>query len=151
MEHLSWETIEYLHSKKSMDWYWIVGAVAISFALVAVILNNLIFGILIIIAAFTLALFASKPPQILKVEINTAGIDLNNTHHPYGELESFWIEQNDPNPKIILKSKKVFMPFITIFIEDVPVDELHVILSHYLKEEKHVEPFLEKLLVYLGF
>ncbi len=151
MERISWQTIEYLHSKKSADWYWIVGAVAISIAVISIILNNLIFGILIIVAAFTLALFASKPPRVLDVEIGNHGVSLNHLYHPYSELDSFWIEIDDPHPKIILKSKKVLAPFTTIFIEDIPPEEIHGILSRNLREEKHVEPFLEKLLVHLGF
>lgn len=151
MDRLSWQTVEYLHSKKTTDWYWIVGAITISIALIAIIFNNLIFGILIIVASFTLSLFASKPPQTINVEIDHSGVSLNHVFHPYTELESFWIETEDHNPKIIIKSKKVLSPFITIFIENVHPDDIHQVLSQYLREEKHVEPFLEKLLVYLGF
>lgn len=151
MEKLSWQTIEYLHSKKTADWYWIVGAITVSVALIAIILNNIIFAILIIVASFTLSLFASKPPELINVDIGSSGINLNHIYHPYSELESFWIELEDHHPKIIIKSKKVFATFITIFIEDVPPEEIHEILSRHLPEEKHVEPFLVKLLEYLGF
>lgn len=151
MEKLTWQTIEYLHSKKTSDWYWIVGAITVSIALIAIILNNIIFAILIIVASFTLVLFASKPPEILDVEISTAGIHLNEVYYPYSELESFWIELQDQHPKIIIKSKKVFATYITIFIEDVPPEEIHDLLRRHLPEEKHVEPFLVKLLEHLGF
>ncbi len=134
MDRLSWQTIEYLHSKKSTDWYWIVGAITVSIAIIAIILNNIIFAILIVVASFTMTLFASRPPQVLDVEISNSGLSLNHIHHTYSELESFWVELNDPNPKIIFKSKKVFMPFIVIFLEDMDPEEIHSVLSKLVKK-----------------
>ena len=151
MEKLSWQTVEYLHQEKTADWYWIVGIVTISIAVITIILNNIIFGILIIVSSFTLSLFASRKPDLVKVEINSMGVTVGNTKYPYNHLQSFWIETREHTPKILLKSQKVFMPFIVIFIEDVDPEEVHSLLSKYLPEEEHTEPLLEKLLVYLGF
>ena len=151
MEKISWHTIEYPHQEKNVDWYWIVGIVTLSIAVIAIIFNNLIFAILIIVCSFTLSLFASKKPEVVKVEINYFGVTFGKTHYPYAHLDSFWVETREHTPKIILKSKKVFMPFIVIFIEEVPEEKVHEILLKYLPEHEHVEPFLEKLLIYFGF
>ena len=148
---LSWKTIEYLHSEKTRDWYWIVAIITVSIALVSIILNNLIFAILIIISSFTLSLFASRRPEIIDVEIDNVGLSVGPTEYPYKELESFWVETREANPKIILKSKKVFSPFIVVLIHDVEIEEIHKALLQHLPEEEHVEPFLEKLLIYFGF
>jgi hypothetical protein len=153
MEKISWTTIEYLHSHKTTDWYWIVGAVAVSIAIISIIFNNIIFAILILVAAFTLAMFASRPPQEIPVEISGAGILVNRTLYPYTELDSFWIELNEVHPKMIIKSKRLLMHYIVVFLDpsEASPEEVHGMLSRYLREEHHSEPFLEKLLVYLGF
>lgn len=152
MEKISWQTIEYLHTEKTSDWYWMVAIITISIALVAIILNNLIFALLIIVSSFTLTLFASRKPEIVNIELSNAGVSVGKNHYPYKELDSFWIETREPNYRILLKSKKVFMPFIVIFIEEeVSPEEIHVHLSRYLPEEEHTEPLLEKLLIYFGF
>ena len=151
MEKLSWHTHEYLHSEKSVDWYWIVGIVTVSIAVIAIILNNIIFAILIIVSAFVLVLFASKKPEIIEVVIDNTGIDVGRAQYSYKELDSFWIETREHKHKIVLKSHKTLMPFIVVYIEEVPAEKIHSVLSRYLKEEEHVEPFLEKLMVYLGF
>src|SRR3989339_740914 len=91
-ETISWETIEYLHREKTNDWYWIVGIITVSVALIAIILNNVIFAILIIVSSFTLSLFASKKPEIITIEIGETGITVGKNNYPYKELESFWIE-----------------------------------------------------------
>lgn len=153
MEKLSWNTIEYLHQEKTTDWYWIVGIVTISIAIISIILNNIIFAILILVSSFTLMLFASRPPSEVEVDIDDLGIRVGNTIYPYKHLESFWVETRENNDRILLKSKKLFMPLIIIFIEENQVrpGDVRGILLKHLPEEEHAEPFLEKLLVYLGF
>jgi hypothetical protein len=151
MEKLSWETIEYLHKEKTSDWYWIVGIITLSIAVISIILNNVIFAILIIISSFTLSLFASKKPEIITVEIDNTGVTVGKNKHVYKDFDSFWIETRDAYPRILLKSKKIFMPFVMVLIEDVEPEEIHNLLSRYLPEEEHTEPLLEKLLLYFGF
>ncbi len=151
MEKISWQTLEYLHKDKTADWYWIVGIITLSIALIAVILNNVIFAILIIVSSFTLSLFASKKPDVITIKIDSGGITVGKTHHTYKSLDSFWVETREHYPKILIKSKKVFMPYIVIFIEDFSPEEVREELLKYLPEEEHLEPFLEKLLMYFGF
>ncbi len=151
MGKLSWQTSEYLYKEKTNDWYWIVGIVTVSIALVAIILNNIIFGILIIVSSFTLSLFASKKPAIIKINIDNSGVNFGKTHYIYRNLDSFWVETRENYPRVLLKSKKVLMPYIVIYIEDVSPEEVRKELLKYLPEEEHTEPFLEKLLLYLGF
>ncbi len=153
MDKLSWNTIEYLHQEKTTDWYWIVGIVALSIAIIATIMNNIIFAILILISSFTLALFASKKPLEVEVDVDDMGVRIGKTLYPYRNLDSFWVETRENNDRILLKSKKLFMPLIIIFIEETQVrpGDVRALLLKHLPEEEHSEPFLEKLLVYLGF
>lgn len=151
MDKITWQTTEYFHTHKTSDWYWIVGIVTISFALIAIILNNLIFGILILVAGFTLSLFAARRPGVVNVEISNSGITFAGKYHAYGTLESFWVETQEGHPRIFLKSKEIFSPYTVIFIEDEDPEMIHHLLSSKLKEEKHTESLLEKIMMYLGF
>ncbi len=151
MRKLSWETAEYYHTEKTADWYWIVAIVTITVAIVSIILNDLIFAILIIVSSFILSLFAARRPNLMKVELDDNGITFGKTNYPYSYLESFWVETREIHPKILVKSKKMLMHLIAIFIEEVPPEEVREFLKQHLPEEEHHEPFLEKLLIYLGF
>jgi len=150
-EKVSWQAPEYIHREKSSDWYWIVGIITISIALISIILNNIIFGILIVVCSFTLSLFASRKPEKVTVDITDVGVTVGKTRYPYEELESFWIETREIHPRILLKSKKTLMPFVVILLGDGSIEEIHAKLSEHLPETEHTEPFLEKLLIYLGF
>lgn len=151
MEKLSWTTTEYLHTEKTSDWYWIVGIITISIAVISIILNNVIFAILIIISSFTLSLFASKRPEKIGVEINDLGVTFGKTRYRYNDLESFWIETREVNDRVLIKTTAILKPFIVIFIEDVDPEKIREMLSEHLHEEEHSEPLLEKLLMYFGF
>lgn len=151
MEKISWQTHEYHHTEKNSDWYWILGIVTVSIAIIAIILHNFIFAILIIVSSFTLALFASKKPEIIDVRMEMNGITLGKIFYPYDNIQSFWIETNEHRPRIIFRSKKALMPFIVVFIDDMPPEVIHEELSLHLTEEHLTEPFLEKLLIHLGF
>lgn len=152
MERLSWRTVEYIHTDKTSDWYWIVGIITISIAVIAIILNNIIFAILVIVSSFTLSLFASRKPDVVPVVIDNLGVTFGKTHYPYLHLDSFWIETRDNLPRLLLKSKKLFMPYIVIHLEDeVGPNEIRAMLVNHLTEEEHTEPLMEKVLIYFGF
>jgi hypothetical protein len=153
MEKLSWHTLEYLHTEKTSDWYWIVGIITVTIAVIAIIMNNIIFAILILVASFTLSLFASRKPRVIEISLDGSGITVGRTKYPYNHIESFWVETRNYHPRLLLKSKKFFMPYLVILIDEEVVhpDEIRAFLLNHLHEEEHSEPFLEKLLVYLGF
>ncbi len=150
-ESIQWTAPEYIHVEKTTDWYWIVGIVTVSIAILAVILNNIIFAVLILISSFTLTLFASRRPNAVTITVDGLGVTAGTTHYPYVNLESFWVETRDIHPRVLLKSQKIFMPYIVLLMDDVAPESVREILKHHLKEEEHWEPLLEKIFIYFGF
>ena len=148
---ISWDAPEHLHTEKNNDWYWAVGIITITIAALAIILNNVIFAIFIIVAAFALVVHAAKKPRIIHIEINDRGIVIDKVLYPFLTLESFWIDAHEEIPKIILKSHKVFMPFITVHIEEVDREHVRDILLNYIAETEHIEPLSQKIMERFGF
>ncbi len=152
MDSITWKAFEHNYTEKTTDWYWIVGIVTISITIISVLMNNIIFAVLVLVASFTMSLFASRRPAVVNVTVSSTGIAFGQTFYPYSTLKSFWIETRDNNPRMILETKRVFMPFTTIPIDDdIKTEDVEKYLRKYIKIEEHIEPFFEKLLVYLGF
>ena len=151
MEKIEWQAPEYIHSEKSRDRYWIVGIVSVSIAIIAIILNDVIFGLLILVSAFTLSLFASRPAQIVKHELNDIGVWKGEAKHTYKEIKSFWIETVDSYPRILFKIDHRFSPFFVFLIHPDDAEEMRAFLSVRIPEEKMTESVFEKLLIYFGF
>lgn len=148
---ISWNAPEHFHVPKNQDWYWAVGIITLAISAVAIILGNIITGIFVLVAAVALVIHASHPPRIIYHEINDRGIIAHDRFFPFLSLESFWIPHDELPPKIILKSRKLMMPYIIIFIEEVDPEEIREIMLKYIAETEHNEHFIHKLLERLGF
>lgn len=149
---IHFQTTEYEHRDRGADWFWAVGIITVSLAVTSIILNNVLFAFVIVLAGFALSLFASKPPKIVDVVLDEQGIRVDKFFYPYRSLESFWVE-NDETPRIQLKSQRLIMPFFVIHMssDEVEVDKVRKHLSRYIPEVFHTESPLQRLMDYLGF
>ncbi|MEI6843213.1 MAG: hypothetical protein WCK48_01755 [bacterium] len=151
MEKIEWHAPEYIFTEKTTDWYWVVGIITVSVALIAIIVGNLIFALLILISIGTLALFASRRPEIIRIEINDRDILIGENVYEYPQIESFWVESRDAYPRLFLRPRKKIAQHMVVLIEDVNPRDVRDILATHLTETEHTEPLLEKLFIYFGF
>lgn len=145
-----WETFEYEYRQKATDWYWAVGIISLSFTVAAYLLDSFFFAALIAVSGFVLLLYGAKKPGVLTCRILPRGIQVDRRLYPFISLESFGIDETS-TPKLIIKSKKVFAPFLVLPLGDTPVEALREVLLPRLQEEEHLEPLPQKLLDRLGF
>ncbi len=145
---LSWEVLEHEHHHTEPEWYWMVGIIAISVSVAAFLLSDPLFGVLVVIGAFTLSLYSAKGPFFTKVAIGASSITVNGKSHPYTTIDSFSLDGD----KLILEKSAFFHPLIIIRIEEgVPIDDLRRALGLKLKEHTHTEPLSHKIMTALGF
>ena len=151
-DFIRWETPEYHHAEKSADWHWIVWIIAGFSALAAILLGNLVFGILIVIATFALMIHASRPPELIECEADKAGVKVGNILYPYSSLEAFGIDHEAFSfPRLVMRSVKTLSPIIIIPLENVDTDLLAQFLAQYIPDENLREPVMHKIMEYLGF
>lgn len=149
-----WQAHEYYFQAKTTDWYWAVGIIGASIAIISIIYGNVLFAMLVLISTFALSVFASKEPPLVRFEINKSGVLIGKTLFPYGTLDSFWVEDNKhlghPS-QLFIKSKKVIVPLIAIPLEGTDPEDIRDFLLDHLLETPHTEPLGQKLLEYFGF
>lgn len=148
---ISWKAPTHLYVEKKTDWYWIVGIITAALAAAAFIFGEAITGIFIIVAAVVLVIHASKPPLIVDCEVNDRGIVFDQSLYPFLTLDSFSIPHDRVPPRILIKSRKLFMPLIVIYIDEVDPEDVRAVLLRYIAETDHSEPLLNQLLEWLGF
>lgn len=153
---ISWSVQEEHSGEKSTDWFWALGILAISAASAAFILRNVLFGILILIASFLLALYVIKKPQTIRYALTKRGIRINEELYPYQTLESYWIHLDahnpEDNPLLLVKSKEFFAPLLSIpLAEEVRPEDVADILNDLLELEEHDPPMAHRLLELFGF
>ena len=148
---IEWKTLEHHHEEKHSDWFWAVGIIAVSLAATAIILNNFLFAVLILIAAFTLAMHAARPPRTFDAKIDKHGVTVHEYHYPFSSLDAFWINEHETPPVLYLKSQRFFLSLIIISLEAINPEDVKRILRKSLPEQELHEPLLQKLAEYLGF
>lgn len=148
---LIWEAPEYFHYKRSNDWFWAVGIIAICIIVLSFIFNNALFGILVIISTIVLIVFVLREPGLVRYEINNRGLKINNTLLPFITLEAYWLETRHGEPKLIIKSKKSFLPYYIIPVHTDDVNNIDIILNQFIEEKELHEPTSHRVMEYLGF
>ncbi len=145
--NFSWNAPEYVYREKSADWFWAFGIIAVSAAIAAFIVSNILFGVLILLGAFVLALFAARKPEMVQFEINEKGIVINKTIYPYRNLESFTTAEG----VLLVKTNKRLMQLLVIPLLVNHKDVRDFLLQHTKEDEELEIPLSQSLMELLGF
>lgn len=152
MEPVRFKAHEYAHQPKRPDWFWALGIIAVAGAATSLIFGNFLFALLILVGAFVVSIFAHKQPAEFDFEISEKGISVGNNRYPYQTLESFWVSEVNPDkPLLIVESKRLFMPHITIPLTTTNPKAVRTFLAKHLKEEEHDNSLSEQIAEWLGF
>ncbi|MEK7069133.1 MAG: hypothetical protein AAB947_01985 [Patescibacteria group bacterium] len=149
--HIHWRAYEHEHTARTSDWYWALGIFALCTALISAIFGNFLFAILIIVAATTLGILAQSPPPLVEFELSDRGIKTGRTMHYYEEIISFWVEDHDADPPILLvDTTKWLSPNLTIPLANMDPKLIRAYLTERCKEVPMKEPIWHKILEFFG-
>jgi hypothetical protein len=150
---IEWQAHEYVHFEKTQDWYWVLGLFAVAGAVCAILFNNVLFALLILIAAFVMAIYAGRKPDLVQFSLTQRGVRIHDTLYPFSNLKSFAIVERSPNhiPKLILAPKAHLAMHIYIPLENVDVDHIHDFLLDFILEDEHEEPLIHHFMDWIGF
>lgn len=150
---IKWSGYEYEHTPKSADWFWAVSITAISIAIIAIIYDNTLFGIFIIIAAFMMMTLARREPEIVDFILTPKGLKIKEKLYLYKDLDCFWVDTHiKEEPELIIKTKKSLhrMFFIPLFTGVVDAHQVRDYLLQVLKEEHMEEALSHRIMRRLG-
>ncbi len=148
---LHWSAYEHEHIERGSDWYWALGVVAVSAALSSMLFSNFLFALVILIAAFTIALIAQRPPLLHEFEISDKGIRISKTFYPYAIIVSFWVDEELEHPLLLIDTTAFMAPNLVIPLGDLHPDEIRAALRPHAEEVPMKEPLAHKILEFFGF
>lgn len=142
--NIEWVAPEFTKYKKNKTWFVLPALIALILAITALLLKNFLFLILIALAALAVYTYALKEPRKVKFSISEKGIKIDKNIYKFEDLKSFWIFYDPPEVKeLSLRSKKVFIPYIKIPLEDQNPVEIRKLLLKFLPERKHTESVID--------
>lgn len=149
---ITWEAFEHPHVEKKSDWYWALGIISFVGAAIAVVFDNILFAIVIVLSAVLMAVVSMRKPSIVPYAITPRGMRVDDELYPYATLESFCIDEEAPSgPQLILKSSGMLRPLMVIPLPPEAIEEVDTILAERLPEEHLEESLAHRLLEFLGF
>lgn len=147
---LRWSAYEHEHIERSSDWFWALGIIAVSVALVSILFHNIFFAVLILIAAGVLGMIANVPPDLLEFELSDRGIKTGDTLHRFEEVISFWVEEEGERPLLLIDTTKVLAPNLIIPIEHIDPRLVRAFMQERATEVRMKEPLAHKILEFFG-
>jgi len=152
LEKIEWKAPEYEYIKKSPDWFWAVGIITVGLLVSAFFLKSFLFGFLVLLAGFSIALYGAKKPNIVSFSIGPRGIKIREILYEYENLKKFWINYDPPQKKeLLIESKKTLMPHIIIPLANENPKKIRDYLLQFLKEEKIEESLIMTIARLLKF
>jgi hypothetical protein len=147
-----WEAPEHHHLEKTSDWYWILGIIAVAAAVASVLIGNVLFAIVIILASGVMMLHARREPRMFGYEISNRGVRIQEYLYPFSNLESFYLDEDYPlGPQLIVKPKNLLSSILIIPIPEEYLDDIEHILAPRLREEHLEEPLAHRVMQHFGF
>lgn len=153
MDHhdaLEWSAYEFDHKERSIDWYWIAGAAIIAAALLAVLVQNIMFAIIILVGGFTYLALASRDPEEVDISLSARGIKVKNQLFPYANIAAFALDTEPPRRRIVLVLARSMVRHIYVPLGDESPMDIREYLSEYLDEVPYQPSFIDWLTEYLG-
>ena len=147
---ITWQAYDRVPQKHSPDWYWAVGIIALSSMVTALLLNNILFAILVVLSTIVLFLYTLKKPELVTYELTNRGLWINKDFSPFTTFESFFVTE-DESAKLIIKSKGLIIPLSIIPIETLDSQTVREFLQDYLPEVELQEPLSKRIMEFLGF
>ncbi|MDO8552527.1 MAG: hypothetical protein Q7S01_03270 [bacterium] len=149
---LRWNAYEHEYIERGSDWFWALGIVAVSAALTSILFSNVLFAIVLIVAAFTIGLLARTPPRLIEFELSDRGIRVGGQLHRYDHIIAFWVEDEHEHipPLLLIDTTKFLSPNLIIPLEDIDPQAVREFLQERAEERPMKEPVSHKILEFFG-
>lgn len=151
---IRWSAYEHEHVERGADWYWALGIVAVCVALTSILFHDVLFAVLIMLAAGTIALLSRTPPEESHFEISDKGIRIDDTLHRFDEILAFWVEDDHHDrhgrPLLLVDTTKFLSPNLVIPIEHIESGLVRAFMKERVEERRMAEPLPHKIFDLLG-
>jgi|CXWL01.1.fsa_nt_gi hypothetical protein len=149
-DSITWQADEHRHTERGTDWYWALGIIAVSSGITATLFNNVLFALLIVLAAVTIGILASRPPAIANFSLGEKGLSVDDTFYPYEEMLAFWVAEGD-EPTLLIDTPRFMTPDLVIPLTDVSPESVREFLSDRVPEIELHESFFYHVMEFFGF
>ena len=144
----TWEGTEYRFEDKAPDWYWALGIIATAVAIAAILFNNILLALLVVVAAGSVAVHAAKHPRIHRFAITDDGISIDSNFYAFKDMLSFSVlEYADETlpPSLSIKTKHFLAPHLLIPLVGQDPIAVFEYMDQHLPEGRHEHSPIDRM------
>ncbi len=149
---LSWVFDEYERHHRGHLWFAVAGVAGLAMLIYAVVTQNFLFAILIIMFGVLIGLAAVHEPRQMVFVMTDLGVSVGDRFFPYKDFRGFWMVYEPPHVKnVYMQFKAMPRQQLIVPIDDQDPVDIRDTLIRFLDEEKgkDEEPFLDFLARFL--
>lgn len=139
---LNYVTEEHAYYHRSVDFYWALGLIALAIAVLAFILKDGLFGILILIGAGLYGYSSWKKPQEVSVVITDKDISFGEDIYPMDKIAYFRVMDIKGEKELVLNIRRTYHPVVSISIPDGLDAPVREVLSPMVEENTSLVPHI---------
>lgn len=147
---VTWRGVESEFVPKSPSWYWTIGILSVGSAIAAFIASNFLFGIILLLSGFTVALLGSRHPAMHSFALTDRGVRVNDQTFAYENIIHFAIDEHEPK-KLLFELKEGVLKVITIPLDGVDHRTVRTeFKNRNIEEVPHLNTVAARLADWLG-
>ena len=152
MEPITWQTAEYAHKDRSIDWFWAIGLISIAGAVAAILFKNYLFGILILLSGICLALLAKKKPDMIDITLHEDSISIAGDVYQFKKIIEWNIVREKSTDILLLVTDRKVFPLLHIDLDPASRNDVEIHIAKYIKRnDELILPHDNKILEAIGF
>ena len=135
---ISWQAPSFYYNPQKKYLVTLIVGLLLGATVMLILNKDTLTAVFLILSSVVLILYATKKPQIKTIAIDRDGIHMGENSFLYEELKSFWIDYRPGQDKeLSLESKKWYLPYVKISLEDRNPIEIRSWLMSFIPEKKH--------------
>ena len=141
---ISWEAPSFYFNPQKRYFSLVIVALVLGGGAMLFFHRDTLTAIFLILSSLVLILYSNKRPEISKITIDQAGVKIGDMLYYYKDIKSFWIQYNPGEAKeLSIESKKWYMPYVKISIEDKNPLSIRSLMINFLPEREHEKSIVD--------
>jgi len=146
---IKWFTLLSPPHRRNRVLYATIGLI-VSAGLAAYFLHDFLFSVVLALAAIVLNLNATRPHRQSEITIHATGVSINDEHHHYADIKSFWIDYQPDLKELSIELKKGYTPIIKVPLGETDPLEIRRAMISYVPEKEHEQSLLDHIARLIG-
>ncbi|MDQ5952700.1 MAG: hypothetical protein QG626_829 [Patescibacteria group bacterium] len=131
---LAWETWEFIPVQRSSRWYILASAAGLGMLIYALLTNNFVFALIIVMFAVIILMRDLKKPSRVQAAITSEGVVFNNEFYPFNDIKDFSVIFEPPVSNLYLGFNNRFAPLVSIPLDDADPNQVRAELLPFIFE-----------------